>query len=523
MNLVRLIVLTLLLTPTMQRPIINTHEADPPSCFCETTVSRVNEDSTTSITSGETYHQESKNTKLPRLIHSKTIDGNPECIHKTNQPTDPASEFSKVLPDVQGSSDTNMKTILENHLRRTPSTADEMIIVGKIYNFAAAETVKAGEKSDSSQQGEVYRLQGKLDTALAERLRRKSDKTELLASRTREDIRKANDELQNVRKSQLDRAQLQLSKSEEHEKKFEVELEVLQERKEKSWSERYQASNESDRTYSEWQLAYKEWERVDSEIKKLPKIDPIVHLPIDKNQIQNLIDAYKLNEKRACAESQRYMGYATAAASLEKYECKKVEVDMISEMYERHRVELDRVRSERQRYQTDYMDIQKEEMDRLAARIVNYQQDRHEWTKEEQDKLDMKRRIALLTKTSSDQQERCAMEMNRLRCENEKVRDSSQTEVVRITQKLEQEEQDKEKLKVKFQESSQASQKELDRLVEEREKLAKEIQTTKTENERLRKELESSQQGAKEEVIKLQNIIVSMQNELDVGCSFRLN
>ncbi|XP_046452817.1 flagellar attachment zone protein 1-like [Daphnia pulex] len=288
--------------------------------------------------------------------------------------------------------------------------------------------------------------------------------------------------------------------------------------KEKSWSERYQASNESDRTYSEWQLAYKEWERVDSEIKKLPKIDSIIHLPIDKNQIQNLIDAYQLNEKRACAESQRNMGYATAAASLEKYLWKKVEVDMISEMYERHRVELGRVRSERQRYQTEYLHLQKEEMDRLAARIVNYQQDRHEWTKEEQDKLDMKRRIALMTKTSSDQQERCQIEMERLRCENEKVKDkynSSQTDLVRITQKLEQEEQDKEKLKVKFQESSQASQKELDRLVEEREKLAKEILTTKTENERLRKELESSQQGAKEEVIKLQNIIVSMQNELD--------
>jgi hypothetical protein len=178
-------------------------------------------------------------------------------------------------------------------------------------------------------------------------------------------------------------------------------------------------------------------------------------------------------------------------------------------------VELGRVRSERQRYQTEYLHLQKEEMDRLAARIVKYQQDRHEWTKEEQDKLDMKRRIALMTKTSSDQQERCQIEINRLRCENEKVRDSSQTEVVRITQKLKQEEQDKEKLKVKFQESSQASQKELDRLVEEREKLAKEIQTTKTENERLRKELESSQQGAKEEVINLQNIIVSMQNELD--------
>jgi hypothetical protein len=331
-----------------------------------------------------------------------------------------------------------METILENHLRRTASTADEIIIVGKIYNFAAAETVKAGEKLDSSQQGEVYRLQGKLDTALVEqeRLRSESDKTELLASRFREDIRKANDELQNVRKSQLDRALLQLSKSEEHEKKLEVELEVLRERKEKSWSERYEASNESDRT-------------------------------------------------------------------------------LISEMYERHRVELGRVRSERQRYQTEYLHLQKEEMDRLAARIVKYQQDRHEWTKEEQDKLDMKRRIALMTKTSSDQQERCQIEINRLRCENEKVRDSSQTEVVRITQKLKQEEQDKEKLKVKFQESSQASQKELDRLVEEREKLAKEIQTTKTENERLRKELESSQQGAKEEVINLQNIIVSMQNELD--------
>jgi hypothetical protein len=96
---------------------------------------------------------------------------------------------------------------------------------------AAAETVKAGEKSDSrpSQQGEVYHLQGKLDTALAEqeRLRSESDKTELLASRAREDIRKANDELQNVRKSQLDRAQLQLSKSEEHEKKLEEELEML--------------------------------------------------------------------------------------------------------------------------------------------------------------------------------------------------------------------------------------------------------------------------------------------------------
>jgi hypothetical protein len=211
------------------------------------------------------------------------------------------------------------------------------------------------------------------------------------------------------------------------------------------------------------------------------------------------------------------MGYATAAASLEKYLWKKVEVDMISEMYERQRVELDRVRSVRQNYQTEYIHIQKEEMDRLAARIVKYQQDRHEWTKEEQDKLDMKRRIALMTKISSNQQERCQIEMNRLRCENEKVRDkynSSQTEVVRITQKLEQEEQDKEKLKVKFQESSQASQKELDRLVEEREKLAREIQTTKTENEVLRKELESSQQGAKEEVIKLQNIIVSLQNEL---------
>ncbi len=231
------------------------------------------------------------------------------------------------------------------------------------------------------------------------------------------------------------------------------------------------------------------------------------------HQIQNLIDAYKLNEKRACAESQRNMGYATAAASLEKYLWKKVEVDMISEMYERNRLELDLVRSERQRYQTEYLHLQKEEMDRLAAHIVKYQQDRHEWTKEEQDKLDMKRRIALMTKTSSDQQERCQIELDRLRCENEKVKDKynrSQTEVVRITQKLEQEEQDKEKLKVKFQESSQASQKELDQLVEEREKLAKEIQTTKTEKERLRKELESSQQGAKEEVIKLQNIIVSM-------------
>jgi predicted RecA/RadA family phage recombinase len=203
---------------------VNTHEADPPSCFCETTV---NEDSTTSITSGETHHQESKHTKLPRLIHSKTID-KPEFIDETNQPTDPASKFSKVLPDVQDSSDTNMETILGNHLRRTASTADEIIIVGKIYNFAAAETVKAGEKSDSSQD-EVYRLQGKLDTALAEqeRLRSESDKTELLASRAREDIRKANDELQNVRKSQLDRAQLQLSKSEEHEKKLEEELEML--------------------------------------------------------------------------------------------------------------------------------------------------------------------------------------------------------------------------------------------------------------------------------------------------------
>jgi hypothetical protein len=82
LNLVCLIVLTLLLTPTMQRPIINTHEADPPSRFHETTVS---EDLTTSITSG---HQESKHSQLPRLINSKTIDDNyPEFIDET--PTNP--------------------------------------------------------------------------------------------------------------------------------------------------------------------------------------------------------------------------------------------------------------------------------------------------------------------------------------------------------------------------------------------------------------------------------------------------
>ncbi|EFX66424.1 hypothetical protein DAPPUDRAFT_116426 [Daphnia pulex] len=135
-----LIVFTvLLLTPTMQHRV-NTHEADPPSRFHETTVS---EDLPTSITSGETY-QESKHSELPRLINSKTIDGkNPEFIDET--PTNPTflPEFPKVLPDFQGSSDTNMETILENHLRETPTTADE-IIAGKIYNFAA-KTVKARE------------------------------------------------------------------------------------------------------------------------------------------------------------------------------------------------------------------------------------------------------------------------------------------------------------------------------------------------------------------------------------------
>jgi SMC interacting uncharacterized protein involved in chromosome segregation len=56
---------------------------------------------------------------------------------------------------------------------------------------------------------------------------------------------------------------------------------------------------------------------------------------------------------------------------------------------------------------------------------------------------------------------------------------------------------------------------ELNRVRSERQRYQTEYNTQKEEMDRLRKELESSLQGAKEEMIKLQNIIVSMENELD--------
>lgn len=88
----------------------------------------------------------------------------------------------------------------------------------------------------------MYRLQGKLDTALAEqeRLRLESDKAQLLSGRSREELRKGQEELQNVKES-LDRALLQLSKSKEHEEKLKEDLEkqsldveLLRDRQEKN-------------------------------------------------------------------------------------------------------------------------------------------------------------------------------------------------------------------------------------------------------------------------------------------------
>jgi len=114
----------------------DTHQTDQ-SLFDGT--NNVSEDKTTSMTSVETY-RESKNSH-PRVINTKAIEAS---NHEANT-YDPTlfPEFPKVLPDFQGSSDTNMETILENNLRETSSTADE-IIAGKIDNFAA-KTVKARE------------------------------------------------------------------------------------------------------------------------------------------------------------------------------------------------------------------------------------------------------------------------------------------------------------------------------------------------------------------------------------------
>jgi hypothetical protein len=123
---------------TVARPIPSIpHQTAQPIRFDGTI--NVIEDKTTSMTSAETY-RESKNSH-PRVINTKAIEAS---NHEANT-YDPTffPEFPKVLPDFQGSSDTNMETILENNLRETPSTADE-IIAGKIDNLAA-KIVKARE------------------------------------------------------------------------------------------------------------------------------------------------------------------------------------------------------------------------------------------------------------------------------------------------------------------------------------------------------------------------------------------
>ncbi len=123
---------------TVARPIPSIpHQTAQPIRFDGTI--NVIEDKTTSMTSAENY-RESKNSH-PRVINTKAIEAS---NHEANT-YDPTffPEFPKVLPDFQGSSDTNMETILENNLRETPSTADE-IIAGKIDNLAA-KIVKARE------------------------------------------------------------------------------------------------------------------------------------------------------------------------------------------------------------------------------------------------------------------------------------------------------------------------------------------------------------------------------------------
>jgi hypothetical protein len=123
---------------TVARPIPSIpHQTAQPIRFDGTI--NVIEDKTTSMTSAETYRE--SNNSHPRVINTKAIEAS---NHEANT-YDPTlfPEFPKVLPDFQGSSDTNMETILENNLRETPSTADE-IIAGKIDNFAA-KTVKARE------------------------------------------------------------------------------------------------------------------------------------------------------------------------------------------------------------------------------------------------------------------------------------------------------------------------------------------------------------------------------------------
>ncbi len=154
-----------------------------------------------------------------------------------------------------------------------------------------------------------------------------------MASRACKDIRKAHEELQDAKQSQLDPPLLQLSKFKDHEEKYKEEQKIMRERKEKLMSE----------------LA-----RVQFELE--------------------------------LTSAQQSKASATLEKTKENFFFRKlVELEMISEMYDRLRVELRRVQSECDCYRIE-CETQKEEVDRIAARLGKYQVQK-ERTKEEQDKL----------------------------------------------------------------------------------------------------------------------------------------
>lgn len=119
-------------------------------------------------------------------------------------------------------------------------------------------------------------MQGKLDTALSEqeRLRNESDKSSMLSTRSREELRKLQEEVQDLKDS-LDRALLQLSKAKEHEEKLKEDLdkqsldvELLRERYDKAQIEHRRAVNEREKLDSELVRVTFELERITSQHSK---------------------------------------------------------------------------------------------------------------------------------------------------------------------------------------------------------------------------------------------------------------
>jgi hypothetical protein len=98
-----------------------------------------------------------------------------------------------------------------------------------------------------------------------------------------------------------------------------------------------------------------DFERLESEKNRVEReidnLDKIYLMPVDQKEIQNLFKAHRLlRSNLTMAVLERNGAYTTMMISLEKSNCKLEEILLIFEIYERHRMELDRVRSERERY-----------------------------------------------------------------------------------------------------------------------------------------------------------------------------